>query len=140
MNIKSKDLPVLSLSIIGILLTLQTGSEAGSLDMMRGPQQVPVKEYRRVAVIGAGEVKQIQGTVERLCGIDWWKPVAPGEKLEPGDLIRTGNGSVILKMRESESFVRITPKTMMRFVQFEEAWDHGIVSGVEERNGFVVRS
>jgi hypothetical protein len=111
---------------------------AGIISLLRGETTVP--EQQRVAFVGAAEVKEVSGAVERLAGVDRWEKLSAGARLLPGDIIRTAAGSAVLCMCESKSFVKITPNTLLRLVDFESGWDRSIVSGREERSGFVVRS
>jgi hypothetical protein len=111
---------------------------AGIISLLRGETTVP--EQQRVAFVGAAEVKEVTGAVERLAGVDRWENLSAGARLFPGDVIRTAAGTAILCMCESKSFVKLTPNTLLRLVDFETGWDRGIVSGCEERSGFVVRS
>jgi hypothetical protein len=43
-------------------------------------------------------------------------------------------------MRESLSYVKVTPNTVLRMADSHTGWDHATVSGQEEREGFIVRS
>lgn len=112
-------------------------SSAGLLDLMRGEPAPP--EPQRVAFVGSANVQQVSGAAERLAGVDHWKKLHHGAQLQPGDLIRTGSGTVLLRMTESGSFVKVTPNTVLRLVEIEKNWDRAAVSGQEERTGFVVR-
>lgn len=111
---------------------------AGILDLMRGEPAPP--EPQRVAFVGSAKVRQINGSAERLSGVDRWKKLELGAQLYPGDVIRTRASSVVLCMSESQSFVKVTPNTVLRLVEIEKGWDRAVVSGEEERTGFVVRS
>jgi hypothetical protein len=124
--------------VLLILLALAYQSSGGVIDLLKG--EPPARAFQRVAFVGTAVVKQVDGAAERLVGIDRWKPLKAGEKLAPGDLVRTKEGSVVLRMAESGSFVKVTPNTMLRLVEIEERWDRGVLSGTEERRGFIVRS
>lgn len=115
-----------------------TSASAGILDLMRGEPAKP--ELQRVAFVGSAQVKLVDGSAQRLAGVDRWKALETGAQLKPGDVIRTENGTVVLRMSESQSFVKVTPNTVLRLVEIEKNWDRGVVSGEEERTGFVVRS
>jgi hypothetical protein len=126
-------------SVAIIFLAVNTVSiNAGFIDLMRGESAEP--EPQRVAFVGAAEVKEVRGAVERLAGVDRWEQLQPGFRLLPGDLVRTAEGSAILRMSESKSFVKVTPNTILRLVDMENGWDRGVISGREEQSGFVVRS
>jgi hypothetical protein len=94
---------------------------------------------QRVAFVGAANVKEVQGDVQRLAGVEHWTALKKGDELQPGDLLRTASGSAVLAMLESRSFVKVTPNTLCRLVVLESGWEKAIVSGQEEREGFVVR-
>src|SRR5688500_6082943 len=83
-------------------------SEAGLINLLRGEPAEP----QRVAFIGAAQVREVTGTVEKLSGIDRWKVVENGAHLQPGDIIRTTEGSAVLQMTESGSFIKVTPNTV----------------------------
>jgi hypothetical protein len=124
-----------------VLATLASLSvaQAGLIDLLRGDSAAPT-DYQRVAFVGSATVREVSGQAERLVGIDRWKPITAGAKLAPGDVLRTGNGTVVLRMSTSGSFVKVTPQTLLRLVPLEKEWDRAALSGSEERNGFVVRS
>ena len=126
-----------TLAAFGFLST-STLVNAGIIDLLRG--DVNDQPPQRVAFVGAAQVKEVEGEVERLAGVERWTAVQTGDQLEPGDLLRTGSGSVVLCMRESESFVKVTGNTLCRLVPIEKGWDRAVVSGQEEKEGFVVRS
>ena len=126
------------LSAAIIFLIANTASvNAGFIDLLRGESAAP--EPQRVAFVGAAQVKEVHGSVERLTGVDRWENLGAGAKLLPGDVIRTAEGSAVLCMSESKSFVKITPNTLLRLVDLASDWDPGVLSGREERDGFVVR-
>ena len=111
-------------SVIGIL-TLATfalapvRAEWKLISFMRGdPGSAPAKQ--RVAFVGSAVVKTIEGNAERLCGIDCWTPLLAGYQLKSGDIIQTGKGSVALMMNESQSFVKVTPNTILRLIPLKE--------------------
>ena len=110
---------------------------AGIVDLLRGEQ---THAPQRVAFVGAARVKQVDGEVQRLAGVERWIPLQKGETLNPGDIVRTSTGSAVLLMVESESFVKVTPNTVCRLVPLEKNWDPAVLSGQEQREGFVVRS
>ena len=125
-------------TVAAILCLSATGLSAGIIDLLRGEDEPP--DPQRVAFVGAATVRNIQGTAERLTGVERWVALREGDQLSPGDILRTGSGTAILCMRESESFVRLTPNTLCRLVPIQNNWDRAAVSGQEERHGFVVRS
>lgn len=114
---------------------LQTAT-AGVLDLLRGEPAEP----QRVAFVGSAEIKNFTGRVQRLSGIDRWNTVTPGTKLQPGDIIRSQEGTALLQMKGSQSFVKVTPNTIVRFVPMHSEWDSAVLSGREEKDGFIVRS
>ncbi|HTG43560.1 MAG TPA: hypothetical protein VK633_03400 [Verrucomicrobiae bacterium] len=123
------------------LFSGQTRAEPFFIAILRGEKQPVVAEYQRVAFVGSAQVKNASGTVERLRRIDSWEPLRPGAKLQPGDMIRTQAGSsAILEMAESRSLVKVTPNTILRLASYEKSMDPAVLSGTEERTGFVVRS
>jgi hypothetical protein len=111
-------------SVIGILslATLALApvrAEWKLISFMRGePASAPPKQ--RVAFVGSAVVKAVDGKAERLCGIDSWTPLSSGYQLKTGDIIQTGEGSVVLKMNESQSFVRVTPNTVLRLIPLND--------------------
>ena len=110
---------------------------AGIIDVLRGEtDQTP---FQRVAFVGAATVKEVQGEVQRLAGVEHWTALKKGDQLQPGDLLRTTSGSAVLSMLESESFVKVTPNTLCRLVALEHGWERAVLSGQEEREGFAVR-
>jgi hypothetical protein len=111
---------------------------AGIIDLLRGEQAGPVPQ--RVAFVGSARVKQVQGDVLRLTGRDQWAPLKEGDELKPGDIVQSRSGSAVLSMTESESFVKVTPNTSCRLVPLQDGWDPAVLSGQEEREGFIVRS
>jgi hypothetical protein len=115
-------------------------AQSGIVDLLRGDPNAPSAPLRRVAFVGSAEVKEVSGEAELLTGIDQWSPLRKGAKLAPGDIIRTGQGAAVIKMTESGSLVRVTPRVMLRLAPLQKGWDPGILSGAEERDGFTVRS
>jgi hypothetical protein len=119
--------------------SVSTQAEWAFIKVLRGDPQDSVP-LQRVAFVGTATVKGVQGKAERLSGIDSWSPVKKGATLKPGDLVRVLNGSLVLKMTESESFVKVTPNTLLHLLSYEQNWDRAILTGAEEKSGFVVRS
>lgn len=115
-------------------------AQPGIVDLLRGDSDAASAPLRRVAFVGSAEVKEVNGEAELLTGVGQWSPLRKGAKLAPGDIIRTGQGSAVLKMTESGSLVRVTPRVMLRLAPLQKGWDPGILSGAEERDGFAVRS
>ena len=109
---------------------------AGIIDLLRGE---PGEQIQRVAFVGAARVKEVQGEVHRLAGVERWVALEEGDHLQPGDMLRTSSGSALLCMVESESYVKVTPHTLCRLVPVENGWDPAVVSGEESQEGFVVR-
>jgi hypothetical protein len=109
---------VSSVIVIFTLATLAVAparAEWKLISFMRGePGSAPPKQ--RVAFVGSAAVKTVEGNAERLCGIDCWTPLSAGYQLKTGDIIQTGKGSVVLKMDESQSFVKVTPNTVLRLI------------------------
>ena len=119
------------------LLSSSALVNAGIIDLLRG--EASEEALQRVAFVGAASVKEIEGEVQRLAGVERWIALRKGDKLNPGDMLRTGSGSAVLCMVESESFVKVTPNTLCRLVPIEKGWDPAVVSGEESQEGFVVR-
>jgi hypothetical protein len=111
---------------------------AGIIDTLRGEKPTP--GYQRVAFVGSAEVKEVNGTAEKLSGVDRWSPLQKGVYLQPGDMIRTQGGTVLLRMVDSGSFIKVTPQTVLRLSPLEKGWDKAVLSGSEEQQGFVVRT
>jgi hypothetical protein len=110
---------------------------AGLIDLLRGEPSEPA--LQRVAFVGTANVKEVQGEVLRLAGVERWVHLKNGDKLNPGDIVKTSSGCAVLSMVESESFVKVTPNTLCRIVPIQSGWDAAVVSGQESREGFVVR-
>jgi len=85
-------------------------------------------------------VKKVDGKVDRLAGIDRWEPLAAGTKLRAGDMVRTTAGTAILQIVESQSFVRMTPQTILRLAPPVPEVDPSAIVGHDDRKGYVVRS
>jgi hypothetical protein len=134
---KAKHRTLASAAII-FLVANSASVKGGIINMLRGESTEP--EPQRVAFVGGAHVKEVRGSVERLAGVDRWETLLVGATLLPGDVVRTAAGSAVLCMKESKSFVKITPNTLLRLVDLESDWDPGVLSGREERTGFVVRS
>lgn len=127
-------------TVLLIYLFSLSSLEAGFFDVLRGEADAAIPSFQRVAFVGSARVKEVQGEAERLAGIDSWKPLEKGAELMPGDLVRTRNGTVVLRMTDSGSFVKVTPQTILRLLECESTWDRGALSGTEEKQGFAVRS
>ncbi len=123
---------------ISVASILAVPVQGGFIDLLRGEPDPVVAQ--RVAFFGSAVVKRVDGSVERLTGIDKWEPVKAGTTLRTGDLVRTKEGTILLRMVESQSFVRVTPNTILRLAAAESESDRSILSGCEERRGYVVRS
>ena len=109
-------------SLFGILtgatlITETAQAEFKLLSFLRGEAIEP--PVQRVAFVGCATVREVQGTAERLCGIDCWSAVKPGMELKPGDVIRAGTGTVVLKIERSDSYVKINSNTVLRLVPEE---------------------
>ena len=123
-----------------------TPAHGGIMDILRGEKAETGKvceceDFQRVAFIGPAEVKEVQGNVELLTGINKWSRLKEGKTLSPGDMLRTQPGAkAILKMKESGSLVRVTPRTVLRLVPLERDWDKSALTGKSEADGFVVRA
>jgi hypothetical protein len=129
-----------SLTAVTFFASSLVGVNAGFIDLLRGEEAAPERSFQRVAFVGPARVKEVQGEAERLVGIDAWKRLEKGAELAPGDVVRTRNGTVVLRMSESGSFVKVTPRTILRLVPLDQGRDRSVLSGREERKGFVVRS
>ncbi|HEV8541141.1 MAG TPA: hypothetical protein VGR78_02005 [Verrucomicrobiae bacterium] len=130
------------LSRITITIALATvfapRTQAGFIGLLRGdPAAPPV--YQRVAFVGTAKVKQVEGAALRLEGIDSWIALTKGTLLKPGDVVRSEGGKITLQMTESQSLVRISPHTILRLMPFDNTSAYGVLSGCDEKNGFVVR-
>lgn len=127
--------PFATVALLAATLSCIPSTSGGILALLKGEQP----DFQRVAFVGSAVVKEASGEAEQLAGINEWKPLANGTKLCPGDLVRTGQGSILLRMTESGSFVKVTPRTILRLAPLESGWDPGIVTGREEASGYVVR-
>ena len=127
-------------SIVCLAISLAPGSQAGLFDLLRGDDTETAQPTQRVALVGPAQVKEATGEVEVLDGIERWTPLQPGQQLAPGDIIRTGDGSAILKMAESGSLIRVHGKTTVRFSPLQQGWETGALTGAREKEGYVVRS
>ena len=126
-----------ALMALGASFGLTPLAQGGIIDILRGE---PVVEWQRVAFIGSAEVKQVNGAAERLTGIDEWEALEAGTQLTPGDVIRSHpTGTVVLRMEESGSLVKVTPATVLRLAQLNPEWDEAALTGVENQSGFCVR-
>lgn len=121
-------------------ISMGTAAHAGFMDLLRGDPASNTVVAQRVAFVGTATVKEVQGRAEKLVGIDSWEQLRKGVELAPGDIIRTQEGTVMLHMVQSGSFVKMTPHTVLRLLRFEKGWDPAILSGREDRKGFIVRS
>lgn len=122
----------------GIISILKRGSADAENPEPAKSSQSAVSQ--RVAFVGCAEVKAVHGKVEKLCGVEKWQTIQPGAHLEPGDVIRTAEGDVVLEMCESSSLVKVTPATVMRLVPLRKSWDRSSLSGNEEQPGCQVRA
>lgn len=127
-----------SIAVTAALFLFAGSTKAGVLDILRG--DTAAREPQRVAFVGAAQVIQVSGDAARLAGIDRWESLSKHANLQPGDVVRTQGGTVLLQMAESKSFVKLTPHTILRLVPLAEDWDRGVLSGREEQTGFLVRS
>jgi hypothetical protein len=98
-------------------LPIQTN--AGLIALLRGDEENAHPFYQRIAFVGTAEVKEVRGTVVRLEGIDSWTPLRKGMALSAGEIIRSENGTVVLRMTESQSLVKVTPHTIFRLAPME---------------------
>jgi hypothetical protein len=132
---------ILTLSA-ALVIASMIPTRAGIIDLLRGNSQPDQQEFscQRVAFVGSADVKVVEGNAVRLSGIDRWTPLRAGSEIIPGDIIRSGEGFIILRMKESDSFVKVTPHTVLRLVPLKKGWDRSVLSGREERRGFLVRS
>jgi hypothetical protein len=134
-----------ALAISLVIISSLASARAGFFEILRGDPAAATSvaatpSYQKVAFVGSASVKEVQGQAERLESLDHWKPLQQGAKLAPGDILRTRNGTVVLRMAESGSFVKMTPHTILRLTQLDNGWDRAALSGCEEKRGFVVRS
>jgi hypothetical protein len=129
--------------ILTIALGLQTclfpiQAEWALIKLLRGDAK-PETGYHRVAFVGSAELRSCTGEVEKLSGVDTWSPLRAGATLSSGEVIRVVSGRAVLQMDASGSLVNIAPNTIVRLAQAESGWDRGVLTGQEERSGFVVR-
>jgi hypothetical protein len=132
--------PFKTFATVLVALSAITASQAGFLDLLRGEVDSGTSSFQRVAFVGSAKVKEVEGQAERLVGIDSWRPLEKGTELAPGDIVRTRSGIIVLRMKESGSFVKVTPQTILRLLNMEEHWDKGTLFGSEHSSGFAVRS
>src|SRR5688572_8343618 len=104
--------------ILGLLLTHATLSALEP----QAPLDSITSNHRRVAFIGDAKVKSVVGDAYALNPENKvWEKLQPGTELAPGRVIRTdAKAEVILLMQKSESFVRITPMTVVRLAAHEK--------------------
>ena len=111
---------------------------AGPADGVRRLLRAPGGRLGRAAGVERGHAdesarKRAVLTAARLvrnnAGIERWTPLQPGQQLAPGDIIRTGDGSAILKMAESGSLIRVHGKTTVRFSPLQQGWETGALTG-----------
>ncbi len=126
--------------ILAVVLANNHSVSAGIIKILKGDKPQSQPQFQRVAFVGPAVVKEVTGRAERLAGLDRWEAVEKGAELQPGDIVRTHNGTVLLRMTESGSFIKMTPWTMLRLAPFEKGWDRGVLSGREEQEGYIVRS
>ena len=130
--------PILRATVVlCVALLLIPTAHAGFIDLLKGePEQAA---FQRVAFYGSALVKKVDGKVDRLAGIDRWEPLAPGMKLHAGDMVRTTQGTAILQIVESQSFVRMTPQTILRLAPPVPEVDPSTIAGHNDRKGYAVR-
>lgn len=131
---------VLGTVALATFLASTATSNAGLIDLLKGEKAPSQVAYQRVALVGSAQVKEVNGTAEILHGIEEWRPLQPSANLRPGDLVRTQEGMVVLKMRDSGSFIRLRPNTILRLSPLREGWDKSVLTGAEHRTGFIVRA
>src|SRR5436190_1978672 len=126
---------------LSILANRQT--EAGLISFLKGDGDKTKESepaVQKVGFFGCATVREVSGNVEYLDGIDKWLPLAPGKHLKEGDILRTRQGHVVIQMCESDSLVKVTPQIVARLLALDQSGDRGIISGSEQREGYLVRS
>lgn len=108
---------IIGLTSLSAFFVAQTHAEWSLISILRGEPAAPMSQ--RVAFVGSATVRQVTGQVERLSGIDSWSRLRNGEVIAPGDVIRTRQGNVVLKMARTDSFVRVADSTVLRLVPAE---------------------
>lgn len=137
---KRKSITHISL-LAAALFTTIPDSHAGIISILKrgnAGEEKPV--VQKVAFVGCAKVKAVEGNAEKLCGIEKWERIEAGSHVEPGDVIRTQQGEVLLEMCESSSLVKVIPTTVVRLIPLKKSWDKSIVSGIEEKSGCMVRA
>jgi hypothetical protein len=134
--------PITHISLLAAaLFTTIPDSHAGIISILkRGNASEEKPVVQKVAFVGCAKVKSVEGNAEKLCGIEKWERIPAGSHVEPGDVIRTREGEVLLEMCESSSLVKVTPATVVRLIPLKKSWDKSIVSGIEEKSGCMVRA
>ena len=110
-------------------------ANAGLIALLRG-DDASASPCQHLAFVGSAKVEAVQGKPLRLQGIDGWAQLHTGATLEPGDLIRSEDGIVLLRMRVTDSFIKVTPHTLVRLVPLEK--NESTLANVNK--GFVVRA
>jgi hypothetical protein len=100
------------------------------------------KPAQKVCFIGDATAQSVKGTVEWQDEGGAWHPVKKGARLPQGTVLRTGTkGNLVLRMRQSGSLVRLSPRTLARLRGLQGPEDPSILTGVDpEPEGFVIRS
>jgi hypothetical protein len=134
----------ISAAIAGmIILGTSVPSHSGIFKILKGEsaKACECESYQRVAFVGEAMVREVKGHVQVLAGVGEWTSLSAGQKLNPGDMVKTAPGGIaVLKMNDSGSFVRVTSQTILRLVPFEQKDQPVSLSSTGENGGFVVRA
>ena len=126
-----------------LLLSIPT-TDAGVSGVFRAdaPEEQAAGEQRRAfAFVGEADVKAVRGNAEVLGTDQEWQPLTSESRLEVGSVIRTGDdSSILLRMRNSALFIRVTPQTIVTLNALPPNWHTAEISGVDASTAFAVRA
>lgn len=98
------------------------------------------EDWRKIAFIGDADVKSISGVVEVIAGQEN-RILHEKETATAGETLRIWRGAeVVLRMKNSLSFVRAKGPVLLRLAPERESYDRASLSGEEPKKGFIVRA